>query len=127
MLQGTIKSRLVIQEVKKMNLDISKEIDEEIELRKTFHQKDSSDSILNANKEFAEAQAKKLGMKPEEYYKEYVKVTSLQNVSMNAYIEEMLGEPKADEKEIEKYNEKANSLLNELVKENEDEIEILIK
>lgn len=118
MIQGTVKARLVLQEAKKMNLDVSEEINQEIESRKTMPQNHQA---------FAETQAKKFGMEPETYYKTYVKVISEQHAYMNAYIQEALGEPKNIEKEMKVYDKKANDVLNNLVKENEDAIDIFIK
>jgi hypothetical protein len=127
MLEGTIKARLVVQESKQMDIDVTEEIDQEINTRKTLPPKNTDDSSLKSIREFAEAQAKKLGMNPEEYYKKYVTITAEQNAYMQAYIQKTLGVPGDDEHEIEEYNDKANNLLNELVKENENEIEIRIK
>lgn len=115
--KGTVKLELVMQEAKKMNLDVSDELNEtnpELQAEKS-------------NLEFAESQAKKLGMEPEQYFKEYKDITTEQILYMNAYIEKVLGEPDSyDEEDIKKYDKEANQLLDELVKKNENDIELLI-
>lgn len=119
MIEGSVKAELVIQEAKLMNLEVSEEINRVNEMMMGRPLEDMS--------EFAEAQAVKLGMDSEEYYKKYVEITTKQIVYMQAYVEDLLGQPGNTEDEIEEYNEKANDLLNELVQNNLDDIEILIK
>lgn len=126
MIEETIKTKLVMQEAKLLDIDVSEEINQEIETRGTLPPKDTDDSTLRSTREFAETQAKKFGLTPESYYENYVEINAERNAYMEAYIQRILGEPEGNEDKNEKYNEKANDLLNELVKENENEIEVLI-
>lgn len=121
---GTVKAELVTQEAQKMNLDISNELKG---LDTTLPSKEEDKPSAKSIRDFAESQAKKLDMKAENYYKEYMEITTKQTAYINAYTQEKLGEPKNDDEEaMKKYNKKANQLLNNLVKENENDIEILI-
>jgi HJR/Mrr/RecB family endonuclease len=123
MIDGTIKAKLVIQEAKKLNIDVSKEVKETIEALGDYPPDHIKADTENSIREFAEIQAKKLGVTPEEYYKKYIEKTTETSAYINSYIQEVLGEPMND---IEKYNQQANKLLNELVEENKDEIKVLI-
>ncbi|MFS0824694.1 hypothetical protein [Bacillus sp. 1P02SD] len=123
MIDGTIKAKLVIQEAKKMNIDVSKEVKETIEALGDYPPDHIDTEAANSIREFAEPQAKKLGLAPEVYYKKYIEKSTETSAYINSYIQEVLGEPMDD---IEKYNQQANKQLNELVEENEDEIKVLI-
>lgn len=120
---GTVKAELVKQEAQKMKLDISDEIkDVDIKLPSK-----EDGTWAKASRDFIESQAKKLDMKAENYYKEYMEITSQQTAYIHAYTEEKLGQAQNDdEAAVEEYNQKANQLLNKLLKENEADIEILI-
>lgn len=127
MIEGTVKLKLVMQEAKQMDMNVTDEINQKIEEGKNLPPKDTEDSPLQSIRTFAETQAEKLGMEPEAYYQEYVAVTSEQIVYLNAYIEEMVGAFENDDNNIQAFNSKANDFLDALVEENKDEIEILIK
>lgn len=127
MIDGTVKLTLAVQEAKEMRLDVAEEIKQYDEMMGELPPENAQNPTSNSIREFAEKQAKKLGMAPEEFHEKYIKITSEQSAYVNAYIGEMLGEPDGDEEAIEEYNDRANQLLDELVKENENEIEILIK
>ncbi|MUK87810.1 hypothetical protein GMD78_05265 [Ornithinibacillus sp. L9] len=123
-IDGVVKAELAVQEAKKMNLDVSKEIKETIEARGGYPPDDIDNPTAKSIREFAEPQAKKLGMDPGEYYEKYIEITTTTVAYINAYVHEILGEPGDN---VEEYDERANQLLNDLVEENEDEIEILIE
>lgn len=113
-----------------MNLDISVNLNEERdggwfgELPPTKTKDEDGKQI----RKFAESQAKKLNMKPEEFQREYAKKIDEQNAYMVTYLEDKLGAVEFDnEKDIGEFNEKGDELLEELVKENEDEIKVLIE
>ncbi|MBO0587977.1 hypothetical protein [Sporosarcina sp. E16_8] len=127
-IEGTVKAELVMQEAKKMHLDVSDNLNQTNKTTLTFPSKDTDDPTEKTNREFVDSQAQKFGMEPEEYYKKYVETTAEQIAYINAYTKKMLGKPEVDnEKGIQEYNNKANDLLNELVAEYKNEIEILIK
>lgn len=127
-LDATIKATLVMQEVERLGLDISADMQEDIEMRKQLLTKDTENEALQANRKFAESQAEKFDMEMEDYYEEYVTITAKINASMVGYVHEKLGPPENhNEETIEDYNKKANELLDELVKEHEDDIEILLE
>lgn len=69
------------------------------------------------------SQAEKLGMEPEEYYQEYIKISTEKSAYVVAYIESFVGEPTDN---IEAYTKETNQLLNDLVEEYKEKIEILI-
>ena len=127
-IEGTVKLELILQEAKRMNLDVSDNKDLQMETMLLLPLRDKEDPFGKSMIEFIESQAQKLGMEPKEYYKKYVEIRSEQIAYMNAYTQEMLGEPDANTEDgLEVYNKKANDFLNELVKEHKKEIEILIK
>ena len=127
-IEGTVKLELILQEAKRMNLDVSDNKDLQTEAMLSLPLRDKEDPFGKSMIEFIESQAQKLGMEPKEYYKEYVEIKSEQNAYLNAYTQEMFGEPDANNEDgLEVYNKKANDFLNELVKEHKKEIEILIK
>lgn len=127
-IKGTVKAELVMQEAKKMHLDVSDILNETNKTALTLPSKDTNDPTEKSNLEFVDSQAQKFGMEPEEYYKKYVETTAEQIAYINAYTQKILGKPEVDNEDgIQEYNNKANDLLNELVKEYEIEIEILIK
>lgn len=121
MIEEAVKVELVMQEVKRMNLDVLGEDNE-----------NHIEDILLSNQElvpfpeFTEKQAQKLGIESGNFNEEYLKIITEQNAYMVTYIQEMIGEPEGIDEELKKYSESANHLLNRLVKENQDEIEILI-
>ncbi|MCY8235462.1 hypothetical protein [Priestia endophytica] len=58
----------------------------------------------NLIRKFTESQDKKLKLDPEEYYKKYIEIITETSAYVNAYIQEVVDEPKDD---IRKYDEKA--------------------
>ncbi|WP_042221384.1 hypothetical protein [Oceanobacillus manasiensis] len=126
-LPGTVKAKLAEQEVKRMNLDISHELQEIQDTKKVmgnYPPEEDDSEIANGTREFADAQSAKFGMTPEEYYEKYFEKSQEMSIYVIAFIEEILGEPDGSGEE---YTKKANALLDDLVDDNEDEIRILIK
>lgn len=123
-IDGTVKAKLVIQEAKNMNINVSKDVKDTIEALSGYPTEDIHTSTSSSVHEFIKSQANKLGLDPEEYYVKYIEKTTKISTYVDAYVKEILGDPKDD---FETYNEQANRLLNDLVKQNEDEIQILIK
>ncbi|QUW20464.1 hypothetical protein JSQ81_11385 [Sporosarcina sp. Marseille-Q4063] len=127
-IEGAVKLDLMLQEAKRMDIDVSDNIDQQTETMLMLPFRDKEDPFGKSMREFIESQAQKLSMDPEEYYRKYVEIRSEQIAYMDAYALEMFGEPDAyNEDGLEVYNEKANDFLHELVKEHEKDIEILIK
>ncbi|MGY0693756.1 hypothetical protein ACW2QC_13360 [Virgibacillus sp. FSP13] len=127
-LEWAINAELVKQEVKDMGLNISDNLSDNDDWFEELPPKNTKDEGGKQIRKFAESQARKLDMKPEEYQQEYAKKIDEQNAYMVTYLEEKLGEAEFDdEKGMVEFNEKSNYLLEELVEENEDEIEVLIE
>ncbi|WP_458949081.1 hypothetical protein [Oceanobacillus sp. CAU 1775] len=123
MIDGTVKAKLVVQEAKKMNIDVSEEIEEMAFTLGVYPSKDIESQSAISTSEFAESQAKKLGMSPEEFHQKYIELTSETGAYINAYIQEVIDVPIEN---VEEFDEQANKHLNELVRENQDEIKIFI-
>lgn len=121
-LEGTIKGKLAMQEAKAMQLDIPKEPN--VNVQDVYPAEDSDSEIANGTRDFAEAQAKKFNMEPDEYFEEYLKRTQEMSHYVMAYISEMIGEL---EDNPEEYTELGNQLLDDLYEKNLDEIEILME
>lgn len=122
-LDGTIKAKLVKQEVKAMNIDVSKEL-QEIEEKKSevdiYSSKEVDTETANGMREFSESQSAKFEMEPEKYHEEYLEMTQETTVYLVSYIEAMIGDG-MDDPETE------NQLLNDLVEDNKAEIQIFIE
>lgn len=125
-LPGAIQLELVKQEVEKQGLDISKYLQPEGDVFAELPPADTEDPTGIQIREYAEAQAKKLQMKPEEYQREFARRLDEQNAYMLTYLDEILGPDYIEEDTLE-LNQEVNQLLEELVEENQDEIEVLIK
>lgn len=127
-LEGAISVELVKQEVKDMSLDISDNLSDNDDWFMELPPKNTNDEDGKQIRKFAESQAKKLDMEPEEYQRAYAKIIDEQNAYMVTYLEEKLGTEAFDgEKEMGAHNEKTINLLDELAEEYEDEIEVLIE
>lgn len=129
-LDWAIKVELVKQEVEEMDVDVSGNLSgkEGGDWFEKLPPKNTKDEGGKQIRKFAESQAKKFNMKPEEFQQEYAKKINEQNAYMVTYLEEKLGEANFDdEKEMEEFNQKGDDLLEDLVKENEYEIEVLIE
>jgi len=70
-IEGTVKIELIMQEAKRMNLDISDDKDLQTETMLSLPLRDKEDPFGKSMIEFIETQAQKLGMEPKEYYKKY--------------------------------------------------------
>ncbi|WP_106497277.1 hypothetical protein [Lentibacillus sp. Marseille-P4043] len=126
-LEWAINVELVKQEVKDMNLDVSDNLEGADDWFRELPPKNTKDEGGKQIRKFAESQAKKLDMKPEEFQRDYAKRIDEQNAYITTYLEEKLGEAELnDEKWAEESHEKVDYLLEELVEENEEEIEVLI-
>ncbi|HLS06459.1 MAG TPA: hypothetical protein VK079_00805 [Bacillota bacterium] len=129
-LNWMIKVELIKQEVEAMGIDLSEQINDEVsnDWFAELPPKHTKDEGGKQIRQFAESQAKKLNMNPEQYQREYAKKIIEQNVYVVTYLEEMLGEAAFDDKEdMELFNEKGHNLLEQLVEEHAAEIERLIE
>ncbi|RKQ29994.1 hypothetical protein [Oceanobacillus halophilus] len=129
-LDWAIRVELVKQKVEEMGLDISDKLSEERdggwfgELPPANTKDEGGKQI----RKFAESQAQKLDMKPEEFQREYAKKIEEQNAYMVTYLENKVGLAEFDdEKGMEKFNKESDYLLEELVEEHEDEIEVFME
>ncbi|PID20097.1 hypothetical protein CSV61_16520 [Sporosarcina sp. P3] len=123
-LDGTIKLELVKQKVQEMGLDITGNLETDPDWFAELPPKNTKDEGGRQIRDFAESQAKKLHMDPEEYQKEYARRINELNAHLITFLEEELdGYQFGDEK----MNEEANQILEELVEENKEEINVLIK
>jgi len=127
MIDGVVKAKLAEQEVKKMDIDISKQVKEIKDTYGKYPQDDSNDSETQSTRKFADLQAEKLGMDPKEYYQEYTKASAEMVAYINTYVSEVLGELESDEFGVEEYDHHANELLDEIVDRNKSKIDIKIK
>lgn len=129
-LDWTITVELVKQKVEEMDLSISDNLSEGKEggWFGELPAKDTIDEGGKAIRTFAKSQAKKLGMTPEDFQREYAKKIEAQNAYLATYFDEMLGMEAFDaEKGLVDFNDEMNRLLEELVEKNADEIEVLIQ
>ncbi|WP_438317057.1 hypothetical protein [Sporosarcina sp. FA9] len=128
-LESAIEVELVKQEVKEMDLDISTNLSGE-KNRDEFEKlppKNTKDQGGKQIRKYAESQAKKLDMTPEDFQREYAKRINERNAYINTYLEAKLGEGDInDEKWIEEFGEEYHNLLEKLMDENENKIEVLI-
>ena len=132
-LDGTIKAKLAEQEVKKMNLDVSEDLQEIQETKNSFSElflsSENQTETAKANRKIIDAKAKKLGMSTKEYLEKQYETISETNLYMLKYVAQLIGEPMVDDEDfdVEKYDANANEVLDQLVEENKDEIEKFIK
>lgn len=127
-IEEIVRLELVLQEAKRMNLDIAEDKDSQKEEMLSLPLKSEADPIWDSVRLFVESQADKLEMDTEAYYEEYIEIRSEQIAYINAYTREMIGAPNVEnEDDLKEYNKKANDFLNELVKEHRQEIDIRIK
>ncbi|WP_042143588.1 hypothetical protein [Paucisalibacillus sp. EB02] len=127
MMDEVVIAKLAEQEVKKMKVDASEHINKIVESYGQYPQEETQGAEAESIRAFADAQAKKLGMDPSDYYKKYTEISTEMVGYINAYTSEFLGELGEDEFGIEEYAEHANQLLEDLVEQNRDRIEIMIK
>lgn len=127
MIDSVVKAKLAEQEVKKMNIDVTKQVKEIEESYGTYPKDELNGDEAESIRTFADSQAKKLEMNAKEFYEKYTEISAKMAAYVNAYTSEVLGELEDDESGIEEYNHHANELLDDLVEQNKDEIKISIK
>lgn len=128
-LDWAISVELVKHKVEEMGLDISDKLSEEGDGRwfGELPPADTKDEGGKQIRKFAESQARKLDMKPEEFQREYARRIEEQNAYMVTYLEKKLGIAEFDEEKVmEEFNKEANYLLEELVENHKNEIEVFI-
>lgn len=119
---------LTRQEVEDLNLDTSESFEFNNQFIKELPPKNEASESELQDWAFAESQAKKFKMDPQEYFLEYVERDMYYLSYFETYVHEFLGEPDSDnEAEMEAYNIEVNELLNELEAKHKDEIKILYK
>lgn len=128
-LEWMVTVELIKQEVEEMELPIEEaiRINSEDDAFAQLPPKDTADEGGKQIRKYAQSQARKLKITPEQFQKEYAQKISEQNTYVIAYFEAMLGEVDyEDEQEFLEFNEKADVLLEQLRSENEANVEILI-
>ncbi|MBB4823498.1 hypothetical protein HNO89_000718 [Sporosarcina luteola] len=124
-IDDAVRVELMIQEAKKMNLDLSDKIDSIKQATATTSLEDIQ--IDESEREFIKSQARKLDMEPEEYFKDYLEIMSERSMYILEYTSNAFGEPDVNNgEELDEFNKKLDVFLDDLVKEKEEEIEILI-
>lgn len=126
MVEQRIKDVLVIQEAKKLNIDVSENVKTIVETFGDYPLSKNFDAeYANLIGKFVESQAKKLGLDPQKYYKKYVEINAEKSEYKLAYITKVLGEPKDEEQYDEDYK-LAEQLPDDLLEKYQDEIQILL-
>lgn len=114
-----VKEEVLVQEAKRIGLDVSREIEEErSELKSTYY--------IDQTKEqqhFAKKEAKKLGLALADYYERYIDRATERNAYIMALIEEKVGVVE----EGEEYTEKVEKFIDGLLQKYSDDIEILVE
>lgn len=127
MIDDAVIAKLAEQEVRKMNIDVSKQVKTIKKSYGIYPQDELNSAKGQSIRVFADPQAQKLGMDPKDYYEQYTEASAEMVGYVHAYISEFLGELEDDEFGIEEYNHHANELLYGLVEQYKDAIEIRIK
>ncbi|GKV56826.1 hypothetical protein NCCP2222_27730 [Sporosarcina sp. NCCP-2222] len=125
-IDDAVRMELMIQEAKKMNTDVPDKIDS---MRKTWETMSLDDiEMENSQRSFIKSQARKLGMEPEEYFKEWIEITSVRSLYIMEYTQKAVRQLEAsNDEELAAYNKEVSEHLDELVKGNEKDIKILIR
>ncbi|QTD41058.1 hypothetical protein [Sporosarcina sp. Te-1] len=125
-IDDAVRVELMIQEAKKMNLDLSDKIDS---MKKAVATTSLDDiEMEKSEREFIKSQARKLGMKTDENFKEYLEITSERSLYIMEYTQKAFRElVPFNGEELAVYNEELDEFLDELVNEQQNEIKILIK
>jgi len=126
-IDGMVKAELAKYEIENMDLDMEEEVLSEGENVQEYPPEDVNTSWAKSTREFAEKQAEKFDMDPEEYFNQYTKITTEQSAYVVAFIEEKIGEPEGGDEETKAYSEKADELLDQLMEEHEDDFEVFIR
>lgn len=127
-LDWAITSEVVKQEVQAMNLDISKKLEAAGDDFAYLPPKNAADYEGGQIRKYAESQAAKLNMTPEQFQRAYAEKINEQNAYLITYLEAKLGEEKVNgQGNAIEFDEEADELLQQLLEENKDEIEVLIK
>src|SRR5699024_1382365 len=127
MIDEPVKAKLAEQEVKKRNIDVSKQVKEIEESYGKYPDDESNSSEAQSIRAFADPQAEELGIDPKEYYKKYTEISAEMVAYTNAYTSEILGELEDDELGIEEYSHHAHELLEGLAEQNKNAIEVRIE
>ncbi|PKR77331.1 hypothetical protein CEY16_11395 [Halalkalibacillus sediminis] len=123
--EAKVRETIVIQEAKKMNINVSDEVKKSVEHFGIYPPDDVDTEQANKIRDFAESQAEKFHMEPEEFHKKFIKRSAERSAYQNAFFKEHLGKPDTHE-EAEEMNEEIQLIVDGLMEKHEDEIEILI-
>lgn len=126
MIDGVVKAKLAEQQVKKVNMDISKQIKENEALFGKYPPDELNSAEAQSIRAFAEPRARELGIDPEEFYEAYTEQSVELAAYVDAYTSLVLGDLDEAEFGVEEYVHHANEVLDDLVEQNKDNIHILI-
>ncbi|SET74620.1 hypothetical protein SAMN05421676_107163 [Salinibacillus kushneri] len=126
-IESKVRETVVIQEAKEMGIDVSDEVEETIEYFGQYPSENVDTDKANEIREFAEAQSERFDMKPKEFHKEFIERNAKRSAYQNEFFKEHLNGNPETEEEAKEMNEEIQQIIDALLKENEDEIEILIK
>ncbi|WP_138420836.1 hypothetical protein [Aquibacillus sediminis] len=115
-----VKEEIMVQEAKKMGINISEEVEELKAINSPFPQEQTE-----KQSEYAKAKAEKLGVTEEEYYKKYLDVSTERSAYITKYLEKEVGQLN-EEDTADEYTEKVNDYVDSLLVKHSDDIEILI-
>lgn len=118
-----VKEEIMAQEAKKMEIDVTEEVEKIKDMNNPFPIKQSE-----SQKKYAKQKAEKLGMSEEEYYKKYLDITAERGAYITKYIEMKLVEFNGEgEDATNKYADKVDEFAENLLKEHSEDYEILTK
>ncbi|MCG3088135.1 hypothetical protein [Sporosarcina cyprini] len=124
-IDDAVRMELMIQEAKKMNSDVPDKIDSMTKTWKTMSLDDIE--MENSQRAFIKSQAGKLGMDPDEYFKEWLEITSVRSLYIMEYTQNAFRKLEAFNEELAAYNKEVSEHLDELTNANEKDIKILIR
>lgn len=119
-----VKEEIMVQEARKMGIDISDEIEKYQSVNPIF-MTETKDKEIKLNN-YYKKKARQLGMTEEDYKNAYFKTFTERGAYINKYLEKVLKKKDEDETSQE-YAARVNEYVNGLLSSHSDEIEILIQ
>lgn len=116
-----VKEEIMVQEAKKMGLDVTKKLEELNEMNTPFPFKQTKEQ-----KEYAQKLAKDLDMTEEELYEKYLELSNERSAYIMAFLDNKIGKL-GKEEDGEEYVERVNKFVDSLLTTYSDNMEILIK
>ncbi|MFZ3580023.1 hypothetical protein [Virgibacillus sp. DJP39] len=82
-----VKEEIMVQDAKKMGIDVSKKVEELKKMNTSFPQEQTKDQ-----EEYAKKKANELDMSEEEYYEKYLDLSTERSAYVMAFLEKEIGE-----------------------------------